>query len=111
MCKFCNVTPKYINIKISGKNKQSQNTLQAAITYRITQELKLLFTKKQQLNEQLYHLHLTCAAEWQEFWPLRQDNIDNKLQNQTQQKYDRLNKKLDSLKKGETIAPKHREET
>jgi hypothetical protein len=42
--------------------------------------------KKQRLNEQLYHLHPVCATDWQELWPLIHDNIDNKLQKQTQQK-------------------------
>jgi hypothetical protein len=46
MCKVYNVTPKYINIKVNGKNKQNHNTLQAAIKYRITQELKFLYAKK-----------------------------------------------------------------
>jgi inorganic pyrophosphatase/exopolyphosphatase len=65
MCKAYNVTPKYINIKVSGKNKQSQNTLQTAVKYRITQELKFLCTKKHRLSEQVYHLHLLCATDCQ----------------------------------------------
>jgi hypothetical protein len=42
--------------------------------------------KKQRLKEQLYHLHFTCAADWQGLWPLITGNIDKKRQKQTQQK-------------------------
>jgi hypothetical protein len=41
-----------------------------------------------------------CAAEWQEIWPLIQGNIDNKLQKQTQQKYDGLKKNRTFSKTG-----------
>jgi hypothetical protein len=47
MCKAYNVTPKYTNKEVNGKSKQSENTLQAAVKYRITQVVKFLCTKKQ----------------------------------------------------------------
>jgi hypothetical protein len=57
-CRQLQFTPKYIAIKVNGQNRQSQNTLKTAIEYKINQEVKYLYFKKQKLNEQLYHLHL-----------------------------------------------------
>jgi hypothetical protein len=58
------ITPRYISIKVNGNNPQSQKTKNTAIRYRINQELKFLYAKKQRLNEQLYSTHLECAALW-----------------------------------------------
>ena len=68
LCRQLQLTPNYIAIKVNGHNRQSRNTLKTAIKYRINQELKYLYIKKQKLNEQLYHLHLICAQNWQESW-------------------------------------------
>jgi hypothetical protein len=67
-CRQLQLTPKYIAINVNGHNRQSQNTLKTAIKYRINQELKYLYIKKQKLNGQLYHLHLNCAKNWQNSW-------------------------------------------
>jgi hypothetical protein len=61
-CRDKQLTPKYISIRVNRKNKQSQKTLQNAIRYRINQEIKFLYIKKQKLDEQLYNLHLKCAT-------------------------------------------------
>ena len=47
------LTPKYIHITVNGNNRQRQNTKNAAIIYRINQELKFLYKKKCLLNKQL----------------------------------------------------------
>jgi hypothetical protein len=44
-CRQLQLTPQYIAIKVNGHNRQSQNTLKAAIKYRINQELKYLYQK------------------------------------------------------------------
>jgi hypothetical protein len=59
-CRDKQLTPKYISIWVNGKNKQSQKTLQNAIRYRINQEIKFLYIKKEKLDEQLYNIHLNC---------------------------------------------------
>ena len=69
---------------------------QAATQFRINQEIKFLYTKKQKLEEQLYKLHLECAAYWNVNWHTIQDTIDKKLQ-LMESYYDHLNKKLDKL--------------
>jgi hypothetical protein len=76
---------------VNGHNRQSQNTLKTAIKYRINQELKCLYIKKQKLNEQLYHLHVICAKNWQESWRYIQANTDEELQKYTEKQYDNLN--------------------
>ena len=63
-CRLKEIKPKYIGIKINGNNKQCHNTTKMAIKYRINQEIKFLYTKKQQLNTQLYRLHMDCANSW-----------------------------------------------
>jgi hypothetical protein len=82
---------------VSGSNRQSHDTLKAAIQFRIKQELKYLYVKKQKLNEQLYHLHLLCATNWQKNWSFIQSNINEKLQQYMERHYNNLNKKLDAL--------------
>jgi hypothetical protein len=73
-------TPNYISIKINGKNSQSQKTIKAATQYRLDQELKFLYVKKQKLNERLCRIHLICASSWQNSWQIIRASIDNKLQ-------------------------------
>jgi PIN domain nuclease of toxin-antitoxin system len=46
MCRGKHLTPKYINIKISGHNRQAQHTKSAATRIRINQEIKFLYRKK-----------------------------------------------------------------
>ena len=47
ICKTKQLTPKYINIKINGNNNQTRKNRLAAIKYRINQEIKFLYCKKQ----------------------------------------------------------------
>ena len=53
--------------------------------------------KKKQLNEQLYRIHLECAAHWPTTWQIIQSTIDNNIRQQMEMHYDRLNGKLDRL--------------
>jgi len=61
ICKTKQLTPKYIHIKNNGNNMHSKNTKIAATIYRLNQEIKSLYCKKQKLNEQLYKIHLEFA--------------------------------------------------
>jgi hypothetical protein len=87
------LTSNYISIKISGKNKECQKTIKAATQYRLNQELKFLYVKKQKLNERLYRIHLECASSWQDSWRIIQTSIDSKLQQQMESYYNNLIKK------------------
>jgi hypothetical protein len=72
ICKANQLTPKYVQIKATGDNQQSKNTRLAATRYRLNQEIKFLYKKKQVLNERLFKAHLECANTC--------DNIDKCLQ-------------------------------
>jgi hypothetical protein len=58
LCKVKELKPGYINIKINGNTLQDRKTTHNAVKFRINQEIKFLYRKKQYLNQQLYHLHL-----------------------------------------------------
>jgi hypothetical protein len=61
MCKADHVTPGYIHITVNGNNTQSHSK-QIAVEYRINQELKFQYIKKQKLNQELYLQWCTSAA-------------------------------------------------
>ena len=96
-CRDKQITPKYISIRVNGNNKQSRKTVQNATCFRINQEIKFLYIKKQKINEQLYNAHLKCAHTWNNTWQTIQQTVDNKLQQEMEALYDNLNKKLDNL--------------
>jgi hypothetical protein len=54
-------------------------TQQKLLTVRIKDELKYLYSKKQQRNQQVYHLQLALANTWHNMWPHIQHTIENKL--------------------------------
>jgi hypothetical protein len=51
MCRMRQMKPNYINIKVNGQKQQDRRTTVQAIRYRINQEIKFLYRKKQQLNK------------------------------------------------------------
>jgi hypothetical protein len=91
------LTPAYINIRIKGTNQQCQRSLRIAKHYRINQEIKLLYTKKIKLNEQLYKLHHECANKWPSTWPIISQNTDQMLTHEMETHCNSLNQKLDKL--------------
>jgi hypothetical protein len=97
-CKAEHLQPRYINIKVNGNNRRSHNTKNAALKYRIDLELKHLYKKNAILNKQLYDTHLKCANYWQELWYLIERSEHQKCQNMNDMLYNKLNKKLDSLR-------------
>jgi len=65
MCRQFQTAPNNVCIKLNGSNQQCYSTLQATTRFRINQKLKYLYAEKQTFNEELYKLHLHCAAKWQ----------------------------------------------
>jgi len=96
-CRAKQLTPNYINIKVSGNNIKAERTRKSAIRHRINQELKFQYAKKQRINEQLYKIHLVCANNWPTTWQMIQAVMDNNIQTQMEKHYTNLNKKLDNL--------------
>jgi hypothetical protein len=111
MCKIKHVKLNYINIKINGRKQQDRKTTTPAIRYRINQEIKFLYCKKQHLNQQLYNIHLECAQHYDRMWQYVQNNIDSKLSEDMNKLYERLNCKLDLLTQKTKNQNKHKENT
>ena len=99
------LTPKYISIRINGSNRQCNNTLKFATSYRINQEIKFLYVKKANLNQQRYNKHLECAAQWPTCWTTIQLCIDSILLIETETYYENLNNKLDDLQANHSKRP------
>ena len=66
---------------------------------RIKDEIKHLYSKKQDLNQQIYHLHLILAHKWDNMWQYIYDQIEEKLSKETKAKYKTLDRKLAHLDK------------
>jgi hypothetical protein len=97
MCKSKNLKPKYIDFKTSGKTPQDRRTVSNVVRFRINQEIKFLYCRKQKLSVQLYQIHLDCANQCNNVWQHIQNSIDDKLNNKIDTLYQKLNKKLDNL--------------
>jgi len=63
VCKIKQLKPNYIHFRTNSKTIWDRRTTSHAIRYRINQELKFFYCKKQTLNKQLYKLHLECAHQ------------------------------------------------
>ena len=97
MCKIKQLKPNYINIKLNGQKPQDKRTTINAIRFRINQEIKFLFHKKQHLNQRRYCLHLEGAHKYNGMWRHIQEYIDAEISRLMDSLYQKLNKKLDAL--------------
>ena len=95
--KIKQLKPNYINIKINGQKPQDKKTTINAIRFRINQEIKFLYRKKQHLNQQLYYLYLEGAHQYNGMWQHIQQFIDEQISRLMDNLYKKLNKKLDAL--------------
>ena len=98
----------YINIRINGQKQQDKKTKTLAIRYRIKQEIKFLYRKKQELNQRLNIKHLKCFQHYKGMWQYIQENIKAKLSKDMDTVYERFNRKLNSLtqQNSQEIPPK-----
>jgi hypothetical protein len=72
---------------------------------RIRDEIKFVYSKKQLLNHQIYHLHLLLADTWNNSWQYMLHAIESKLQNEAQNKYQNLDRNLNKLIQTQTNIP------
>jgi len=79
MCRIKHLKPNYINIRINGRKPQDKRTTTNAIIHRINQEIKFLYCKKQNFNQQLYRIHLECAQHCNGMWQHIQNAIDSQI--------------------------------
>ena len=99
ICKIKHLKPNYINIKINANKQRDKKTTTNAVRYQINQEIKFLYRKIQNLNHQLYHIHLQCMQHCNGLWQHIQNSIDSQINDFMDKTYLKLNKKLDSLTK------------
>jgi hypothetical protein len=97
ICREKQLKPNYISIKVNGRRHQDIRTTAHAIQFRINQEIKFLYKKKQHLNQQLYKKQLECAHLQNGMWQHIQYHIDQRINNIMENQYQKLNKKLDAL--------------
>ena len=69
-----------------------------AIRFRINQEIKFLYRKKQYLNHRLYYLHLDCAHKYNGMWQHIQECIDEQVIRLMDILFQKLNNKLDAVR-------------
>jgi len=63
------------------KNKRHRNTTQQAVIYRIKQEMKYVYNKKQHLKHLLYEQHLQGAEYYKVTWQHARLKIHHTLSN------------------------------
>ena len=102
------LTPSYANIKVPNTSPAYKHTQRKLPTIRIKDEIKYLHSKKQQINLQLYHLHITLANTCDKWWPHIQHTIEEKLHHKIKSKYKTLNKKLQNLTLAQKEIPQQR---
>jgi hypothetical protein len=73
------LVPNYANIKVPSTSPASKTTSQKIHIIRIKDEIKFLYKKKQQLNKDLYHIHLKAAQEWGNLWNIVINSINDKV--------------------------------
>jgi hypothetical protein len=98
-CLSNNITPKYAKIKINGISRAAKQTQKQATKLRINNELKHLYTRKQNINNQLYRIHLKNGQYWQHSWHIIESNINDKLNKDASQHYHKFNNNLNNLVK------------
>ena len=92
ICRDRQLKPKYISFKINGRKQQDKRTTANAIRFRINQEMKFLYKKKQHLNQQLYQTQLECANHHSGMWQHIQNYIDQQINKIMESQYKKLNK-------------------
>jgi hypothetical protein len=98
-CIARNLIPKYVERKIPNTSPAARRTKRKTQTQRIRDEMKFLYAKKQNVNYQLYQLHLQISSSWGHITGHIFKTIDDVLNDELKLKYNPLNKKLNNLQK------------
>jgi len=106
-CLKQNLTPSYANIKTPNTSPAQKYTQHKIPTIRIKDEIRYLHSKKQQINLQIYHLHISLANMWNNMWPHIQNMIEEKLCRETKTKYETLEIKLKKQTNNDTTRTTH----
>jgi hypothetical protein len=100
------LTPTYAKIVIPNTSPAHNFTQQKITTIRIKDEMKFLHAKKQKLNSQIYHLHLTLGNNWNTCGDTS-TTTEVKLKKESQARYHKLDNKLNIrvLTQSQTTTP------
>jgi hypothetical protein len=98
-CLAENLTPKYALTKTNVSTHNKTRDLQEIKKIQITRiKMKLNFgIIRQHLNKILYSLHLETASNWKNLWYIIYLNIESKIKQKMETKYDTLNNKTKKL--------------
>jgi hypothetical protein len=77
-CLRNNIIPIFVKINIPNTSPASKFTQHKASIWRLQDEIKYLYIKKQRLNQQLLKLHLFLVNSWKNSWPCIQNTIEEK---------------------------------
>lgn len=97
--------PTYAEIKIPNTSLACKYTQHKVPNIRIRDEIKYIHTENQQLNLQIYHLHLSVANTWRNTWLYIHHTIEEKLQREAQMEYKTRDKKLNKSAQTQTRTP------
>ena len=104
-CAKKQLVPSYARIKVPNTSPAAKFTLKKVHRLRVADEIKHPYMKKQQLNHQVYQLHLLLANSWGNSWPYIQRSIEEKLEKALCQKYRQLDYKLEKLTQSQIKKP------
>jgi hypothetical protein len=83
-------------------NIAARKTQTQVKTIRIYNEIKFLYRKKKQLNNELYKTHIKAANTWKQTWNTIEQSINQKLQNEMKGIYKNQQKMIHNLTKMQT---------
>jgi hypothetical protein len=109
-CLVKKLIPKYANIKVPNTSPAADYTSKKVRNIRIKDEIKFLYKKKQQLNKDLYHAHLEVAKEWGSLWTLIAESIGEKINLESEKKYETIKSELKQLETTQRNNPKHQKQ-
>jgi hypothetical protein len=96
------LTPAYTGIKVPNTSPVHVNTQRKVSIMRIKDEVKFLYSKKQQINPQMYQLHLLLANTWGNAWPQAHIKIEDKIKKEARDSCKIMDRKLQTLEKTQT---------
>jgi hypothetical protein len=80
ICLELNLIPKYAHTMINSHNKALAKHIEYKILkFRIKNEIKFWYAKKQELNKTFYQLHIQNGKQWGNLWDLINQNITTNL--------------------------------
>jgi hypothetical protein len=95
------IVPRYVHIKTLAHNIAAIKT--QTQTLRIKNEIKFLYKRKQQLDKELYYIHIQYTNTWKYTWNNIEQSINQKLQNKMKIIHEKQQQKIHKLSKSQKI--------